>query len=84
MKRLGALEPVVVKKLTLHYASATSNDDDTADWLSSRFARVHVRPLNRDNHLATIDSAEGRHTLILCSGRRAPELLKELLVERIA
>jgi hypothetical protein len=24
----------------------------TADWLSSRFARMHVRPLNCDNHLA--------------------------------
>ena len=34
------------------YPSAPSNGDDTADWLSSRFARVHVRPLNRDNHLA--------------------------------
>jgi bacterioferritin-associated ferredoxin len=34
------------------YPSAPSNGDDTADWLSSRFARVHVRPLNCDNHLA--------------------------------
>jgi hypothetical protein len=34
------------------YPSASSNGDDTADWLSSRFARMHVRPLNRDNHLA--------------------------------
>jgi bacterioferritin-associated ferredoxin len=34
------------------HPSASLNGDDTADWLSSRFARVHVRPLNCDNHLA--------------------------------
>ena len=34
------------------YPSAPSNGDDTADLLSSRFARMRVRPLNCDNHLA--------------------------------
>jgi bacterioferritin-associated ferredoxin len=36
------------------YPSAPSNGDDTADWLSSRFARVHVRPLNCDNSFLAI------------------------------
>lgn len=31
---------IMVKRLG--YPSAPSNGDDTADWLSSRFARVHV------------------------------------------